>query len=29
MTMGEILKELHLALDREDIMLVDRHFFYK
>ena len=29
MTMGEILKELHFALDREDIMLVDRHFFYK
>lgn len=29
MTMGEILKELHLALDREDIMLVDKHFFYK
>lgn len=29
MTMGEILKELHFALDREDIMLVDKHFFYK
>ena len=29
MTMGEILKELHIALDREDIMLVDKHFFYK
>ena len=28
MTMGDILKELHLALDREDIMLVDKHFFY-